>query len=206
MQITTVTYQAPTYVRTQLGSKPAHFFDQNDKATHAYVACEGDTCELGSEKVWGDIPIKNADGTPQMNERTAQLDLTPRSPVKYGLIAGLVGAGVGAAIGALTSGPVGIATGLGAALGGLGVAAAAGGVAAFAVKGDKVKTVWDTHEIKDPKMVGYQEFVGLGESGGTRGFFHRFVPDIQATVIGTYQTPRAEHYKDSTKAEEQPQK
>lgn len=204
MQITTVSYQAPTFVRTQLGSKPRHVFDQNEHATQVYVACQGDSCNLGSEKVWGDIPLKNADGSPQFSTQTAELDLTPRSPLKYGLIAGLVGAGVGAAVGALGSGAVGIATGLGALLGGLGVGSAAGGVAAFAVKGDKVKTVWDTHEIKDPKMVGYHEMVGLGESSGTRGFFHRYVPDIQAPVIGTWQTPRAVHFKDDSKAKEQP--
>lgn len=206
MQIQTVSYQAPVFVRTQLGSKPHHVFDQNENATQAYVACQGDSCELGSEKVWGDIPVKNADGTPEFTTQTAELDLTPRSPVKYGLIAGAVGAGVGAVVGALTSGPIGIATGLGAVLGGLGLGAAAGGVAAFAVNGDKVKTVWDTHEIKDPKMVGFHEMVGLGESNGTRGFFHRYVPDIQAPVIGTWQTPRVEHFKDEQKAKEEPSK
>jgi hypothetical protein len=199
MQITTVTYQAPTFVRTQLGSKPGHVFDQNQHAAQAYVACQGDRCDLGSEKVWGDIPNKNPDGTPQLTSKTVQLDLTPRSPWKYAMIAGLIGTAVGATVGALTSGAMGLATGLGATFGGLGLGTAAGGIAALAVKGDKVKTVWDTHEIKDPKMVGYHEMVGPGESDGTRGYFHRFVPDIQAPVIGSYQIPRAVHYKDESK-------
>lgn len=200
MQITTVSYQAPTFVRTQLGSKPSHVFDQNSQAGNAYVACQGDSCRLGSDNVWGDVPVKNADGTPQFSTKQVEIDLTPRNPVKYGLIAGLIGAGVGAAVGALTSGPIGISTGLGAVLGGLGVGSASGGIAAFAVKGDQVKTVWDTHEIKDPKMIGYKELVGPGESNGTPGFFHRFVPDIQEAVIGSYQTPRAVHYKEEPKS------
>ncbi len=201
MQITTVSYQAPTYTRAQLGSKPAHKFDQNEQPGEAYVACQGDTCNLGSDKVWGDIPARNADGTPAFVTREAEIDLTPRSAVKYGVVGGLLGAGAGAALGAIGASALGLPAGIGALVGGLGVGAAAGGLSAFSVKGEKVKTVWDTHEVKVPRMLGYKEMVGLGELNGERGFFHRFVPDIEQTVIGTYQTPRAERYKDEAAKE-----
>jgi hypothetical protein len=86
--------------------------------------------------------------------------------------------------------------GVGALVGGLGAATVAGGGAALAVHGDKVKLIWNTHDIVDHKMVGYHEYVGPGEKDGRRGYFHRFVPEVEATVLGTYKTPQAVHYKE----------
>ena len=204
MQITTVSYQAPTYTRVQLGSKPAYTFDQNEQPSQTYVACQGDSCNLGSEKVWGDLPARNADGTPAFVTKEAEIDLTPRSAVKYGVVGGLLGGAAGAAVGAIGASVLGLSPGVGALVGGLGGGALTGGLAAFSVKGEKVKTVWDTHEVKVPKMLGYNEMVGQGELHGERGFFHRFVPDIEQTVIGTYQTPRAERYKEDAAKEGTP--
>lgn len=201
MQITTVPYQVPTYTRVQLGSKPAHKFDQNEQPSETYVACQDDSCSLGSVKVWGDMPARNADGTPTFVSKEAEIDLTPRSAVKYGVVGGLLGGAGGAAVGAIGAAVLGLSPGVGALVGGLSGGVLTGGLAAFSVKDEKVKTVWDTHEVKVPKMLGYQELVGPGELGGERGFFHRYVPNIEQTVIGTYQTPRAERYKDETAGE-----
>lgn len=190
MTVQNVTYQEPTIQRLKLGSKPANVFNDNPSVTTPYVKADQIELSGNASTVWGDVPLKNPDGTAALKTVTRDLDLTPRSPWKYGLIAG----GIGAVVGAV-GGYAGVGTGIAALVGGLGVGAAAGGVAALAVKGDKVKIVWDTHEIKDHKMLGYHEYVGIGESGGKRGYFHRYVPDVQETVIGTYQTPRTEHYK-----------
>ncbi len=199
MKIENVSYKEPVIQRTLLGKKPANLFNDSPTVTRDYVSV-GETFPAGeTANVWGDVPDKNADGSPRLREVTANLDLNPRSPLKYGLIA----AGIGAAVGALTGLGVGPALGLsqlaGALTGGAGLAALAGGGAALAVHGDQVKVVWTQHDIVDHKLVGYREFVGPGEKNGHQGYFHRFVPDVQATVIGSYQTPAAVHFKEEVK-------
>ena len=196
MKVENVRYQEPIIRRTQLGQKPANLFNDSPTVTRDYVSV-GEALPAGNtSKVWGDVPDKNSDGTPKLREVVADLDLNPRSPVKYGLIA----AGIGAAVGALAGLGVGPALGLGslsgALTGGAGLAALAGGGAALAVKGDQVKVVWTQHDIVDHKLAGYREFVGPGEKNGQQGYFHRFVPDVQASIIGTYTTPSAVHYKE----------
>ena len=194
MTVQNVTYQEPTIQRLKLGSKPPNAFNDNPEVTTPYVEADEIRISGAGATVWGDVPLKNPDGTPQLKTIEREIDVTPRSPLKYGLIAG----GIGVAVGAI-GGFAGVGTGFAALAGGLGLGGLAGGVAALAVKGDKVKIVWDTHQIKDHKLLGYHEYVGIGESGGKRGYFHRFVPDVQETVIGTYQTPRTEHYKEAAK-------
>jgi hypothetical protein len=199
MKIDNIRYQEPVIQRSLLGKKPANQFNDSPTVTRDYVSV-GETFPAGgTANVWGDVPDKNVDGSPRLREVVASLDLNPRSPLKYGLI----GAGIGAAVGALAGLGIGPALGLtqlaGALTGGLGLAAVAGGGAALAVKGDQVKVVWTQHDIVDHKLVGYREFVGPGEKNGVQGYFHRFVPDVQATVIGTYQTPSAVHYKEEVK-------
>ena len=200
MKIDNVSYKEPIIQRTLLGQKPANVFNDSPTVTRDYVSV-GEALSSGmTSKVWGDVPDKNADGTPQLREVTASLDLNPRSPLKYGLIA----AGIGAAVGALAGlgfGPsLGFGSLAGALAGGAGLAALAGGGAALAVKGDQVKVVWTQHDIVDHKLLGYREFVGPGEKNGQQGYFHRFVPDVQANVIGTYQTPSAVHFKEEKKS------
>ena len=198
MKIDNVRYQEPVIQRTLLGKKPANVFNQSPAVTRDYVSV-GEALPAGeTAKVWGDVPDKKADGSPQLREVVASLDLNPRSPLKYGLIA----AGIGAAVGALAGFGIGpMVGGLGplanALTGGAGLAILAGGSAALAVKGDQVKVVWTQHDIVDHKLVGYREFVGPGEKDGVQGYFHRFVPDVEATVIGTYTTPSAVHYKEA---------
>lgn len=199
MKVDNIRYQEPVIQRSLLGKKPANQFNDSPTVTRDYVSV-GETFPAGSTaNVWGDVPDKNVDGSPRLREVVASLDLNPRSPLKYGLI----GAGIGAAVGALAGLGIGPAVGMtqlvGALTGGMGLAAVAGGGAALAVKGDQVKVVWTQHDIVDHKLVGYREFVGPGEKNGVQGYFHRFVPDVQATVIGTYQTPSAVHYKEEVK-------
>lgn len=200
MLIKTVSFQVPVTERAQLGSKPNNSFRSDDQVESPYVACHGDRCELGSSKVWGDIPRKNADGSAYLREKTEQVDLTPRSPWKYGIVGGLLGAFAGAGLGALGGGLFGAATGLSAGLGAVAVGGVVGGLAANSVRGEQVNLVWDTHEIKDPSMVGYHHYVGPGESNGERGFFHRYVPEIHNEVIGTYKTPRTERSKEGAQS------
>lgn len=188
-----MSYQEPTIRRLSLGRKPANVFNDNPQVGKDYVTVS-EAPKNGGATVWGDVPDKNSDGTPAMREVTAQLDLTPRSPVKYGLIAGGIGAGVGALGGLLAASSLGVSSAVGAIGGALALGGAVGAAAAFLVKDDQVKIVWDTHQIKDHKLLGYHEYVGIGEKGGQRGYFHRFVPDVQETIIGSYQTPRTEHY------------
>lgn len=198
-----VRYHKPIIERTKLGTKPRNSFDQQ-KTGDGYVACQGQACTLEGHNVWRDVPLKNADGTPQMIDVDQTVDLTPRSPLKYGAVAGLAGAALGGLGGWLAAGPAGVAPAVAAGVGAAAVGGVSGAIAALAVHGDKVKLVWDTHEIIDRRMTGYQEFVGPGEKNGERGFFHRFIAEVPEEVIGTYQTPRAVHYKEGEEPEPAP--
>lgn len=200
MKIDNINYKEPIVQRTLLGKKPANLFNDSPTVTRDYVSV-GEALPAGdTAKVWGDVPDKNADGTPRLREVVASLDLNPRSPLKYGLIAAGIGAAVGALAGLVVGPNFGLSTLAGSLTGGAGLATLAGGGAALAVKGDQVKVVWTQHDITDHKLVGYREFVGPGEKNGQQGYFHRFVPDVQATVIGTYSTPSAVHYKEEKKS------
>ncbi|MFN8610257.1 MAG: hypothetical protein U0931_22160 [Vulcanimicrobiota bacterium] len=195
MKIDNVSYKEPIVQRTLIGKKPANQFNDNPNITRDYVSISEALPAGDTANVWGDVPLKNADGSPQLKESVASLDLNPRSPVKYGLIAGGIGLAVGALAGLGLAPGMGVSQLAGALSGGLGLGALAAGGAALAVKGDQVKVVWTEHQITDHKLLGYREFVGPGEKDGRQGFFHRFVPDVQETVIGSYSTPSAKHYK-----------
>ncbi len=194
MKVENVSYQEPTIQRTLLGKKPANQLNDSPQVGRDFVSI-GEALPTGeTQSVWGDVPLKNPDGTPQMRTVTADLDVTPRSPLKYGAIA----AGVGAAVGGLAG--LAFSGGMAALVGGLTGAGLAGGVAALAVRGDRVKLVWNSHEIVDQKYLGYHEYVGEGEKDGRRGYFHRYVPEVQSTILGIYKTPQAVHYKEEAKS------
>ena len=191
----TLTFPKPIIRRTEIGKKPVHHFDQNSEPKEAYVATQDPFANAGKQTVWANIPDKNSDGTPVMQNVQETVDLAPRSAWKYGGIAGGVGALVGAGAGALLSGATGIHPGVGAAVGGLAVGGIAGGIGAWTVYGEKTKLVWDEHDIQDHKMVGYRELVGPGRQGETEGHFHRYLADIDTKTIGTYKPPRVLRYK-----------
>lgn len=196
MKLENVTYQEPIIQRTLLGKKPANVLNDSPHVTRDYVSVSEALPAGDTSSVWGDLPLKNPDGTPQLREVKVDLDLTPRSPLKYGLIAAGIGAAVGALAGWVGAGALGMSDGVGALAGGLTAGGLAGGGAALAVQGDKVKLVWNTHQILDHQYQGYHEFVGPGERNGVKGYFHRYVPDVKETVIGSYRTPQAVHYKE----------
>lgn len=197
MKITkSVTYKEPIIQRSRVGSKPRFEFNQDPQVQNPYVPCSGDRCDLGAQTVWRDVPLKNPDGSPRMREVTKEFDLTPRSPLKYGLIGGSVGAALGALGGYLGSNSLAMTAGKAALVGALMVGSVVGAGAALAVYGDQTRLVWDTHQIIDHEMKGYHEYVGLGESNGQSGFFHRYIADVEESVLGTYTTPRVEHYKE----------
>lgn len=194
MKIEKVTYQEPIIQRSPLGKKPANTFSDSPQVVRDYVEIHQAPPEAGSV-VWGDVPLKNDDGTPQMRSLTVALDLTPRSPWKYGLVAAGIGAAVGALSGWVGATALGLSDGLAALSGAAALGTLAGGGAALAVRGDQVKVVWTTHEIRDPQLLGYHQFVGAGELNGQKGYFHRYVPHVQEKVIGSYRVPAAKHYK-----------
>lgn len=200
MKIDNVSYKEPIVQRTLIGKKPANQFNDTPKVTRDYVSVSDALPAGDTANVWGDVPLKNADGSPQLREVVASLDLNPRSPLKYGLIAGGIGVAVGALAGLILAPGLELSQLAGALTGGLGLGAVAGGGAALAVKGDQVKVVWTEHQITDHKLLGYKEFVGPGEKNGQQGYFHRFVPDVQETVIGTYATPSAKHFKQEARS------
>lgn len=191
----TLTFKKPIIRRKEVGKKPGHHFDQNPTAKESYVSVKSDSFAHGDTTVWASLPDKTADGKPVMRDVDETVDLRPRSPWKYGGIAGGVGALVGGGGGALLSQSMGIAPGLGAAVGALAVGGVAGGIGALSVYGEKTKLVWDQHDIVDHEMVGYRELVGPGEKNEQTGFFHRYIADIESTVIGSYETPRVVRYK-----------
>lgn len=202
VEVKTVTYKKPIIRRTQVGSKPRHHFDQNPNPSQDYVQCSGGACQSKAHKVWRDQPDKMADGSPVLVEVTETIDLTPRSPWKYGGIAGGIGALVGAGAGLFASSAMKMHPAAGAAVGALAIGGVAGAIGALAVYGEKTKLVWDSHQIIDHQMLGYQELVGPGQSGDQKGYFHRYVPDVQESVIGTYDTPRVVRFKKEAEAHE----
>ena len=191
----TLTFDKPIINRETIGKKPVHHFDQNSEPEEAYVSTKDNPFATGEHSVWASMPSKNPDGSPVMRSVQETLDLAPRSSWKYGGIAGGVGAVIGAGAGALLSGVAGMSPGIGAMVGGAAVGGVAGGIGAWSVYGEKTKLVWDTHEIKDHKMLGYRELVGPGRQGEVSGYFHRYLADIESPVIGTYKTPRVLRYK-----------
>lgn len=195
MNVQRVTYQLPVIERKVLGHKPANVLLENEAVSKDYVKIGDYSPQGATSKVWGSVPQKNADGTPRLRSVEADLDLTPRSPWKYGLIAGALGAAAGAVFGLAGAATLGLSQGLTALSAGAGVGLLAGGGAALAVRGEKVQVVWDTHTIQEPKYLGFHHYVGPGEKDGQRGFFHRYVPDVQENVIGEYQVPRTVRFK-----------
>jgi hypothetical protein len=190
----TLTFPKPIIRRQAIGKKPVHSFDQNPEPEEAYVATK-DPFQTGNHTVWASLPDKNPDGTPVMRNVQETVDLAPRSPWKYGGIAGGLGAAIGAGAGALLSSAVGTTPGIGAAIGGVAVGGVAGAIGAYSVYGEKTKLVWDNHDIQDHKMLGYRELVGPGKKGETTGHFHRYMADVETTKIGSFKTPRVVRYK-----------
>ena len=88
----TLTYKQPIIERKPIGKKPVHEFNQSAQPKEAYVATPNDPFAQGEQTVWASLPQKTSDGSPVMVETTETLDLTPRSPWKYGGIAGGLGA------------------------------------------------------------------------------------------------------------------
>lgn len=184
-----VAYVVPVYERKALGHKPANVFDANPD-NHAGLQAPTDS----GPTVWGDVPQKNADGTAVLRPQSVNLDLAPRSPWKWGGIAGAIGIAAGAGAAYALTGNWAVCV-----LAGAGLGALAGGLAALSVRGDRVKIVWETRDIIDPKMTGFREYVDIGEKEGKNGYWHRAVPEVEQHVIGQYKIPHAEHYREGQK-------
>lgn len=189
----TIQVKRPNLQRTAIGTKPAHHFDHQSEPTESYVSGTGEG--LSGQKVWADIPDKNSDGSPTLVERPEEIDLRPRNPYVRGAVGLGIGAAVGGVAGAVSAGFFGADPLTGAAIGAAAVGGVAGLACGYAVYGEKTKLVWDSHDIKDHKMLGYRELVGPGQQGGESGFFHRYLADLETTTIGSYQTPRVVRYK-----------
>ena len=180
MKLEKVRYQEPILERQVIGKRPQTRFTAEKEVQ--------DSVDLQS--VWATVPQKNADGSAKLREVEVDLDLRPRNPWLYGSLGAAAGALLGLAGGAalLRAVPLwAVSAGAGAAAGAVGGAAM--------VWGEKVKVVWSTEKISDPKFLGYQHFQDVGEKDGQRGFFQRYVPDIEWKEIGTYQVPSALRYK-----------
>lgn len=198
MKVETVTYQEPIVQRLALGKKPANVFNDDPQVSRDFVSVSSQTQVTGdTQTVWGDVPLKGADGKPQWRTIRSEVDLTPRSPWKYGAVAAALGAAVGALSGWGFASSMGISEGVAALSGGLGLGLLAGAGGALAVQGDQVKVVWNTHQLMDPQYVGYRELVGPGEKDGRQGYFHRFIPQVETSLLASYQTPQVVHYKQS---------
>lgn len=198
----TVTVKRPIVRRTEIGTKPKHSFDQSSTPMESYTPGNKAAISGETQKVWADIPDKNPDGTPVLEERKVEVDLRPRNPYARGAVGFGLGAAVGGVAGAVAAQMMGTDPLTGGAIGAAAVGGAAGFVAGYSVYGEKTKLVWDTHEIKDHKMAGYRELVGPGRKGTQDGYFHRFLADVESSVIGAYQTPRVVRYKGDVAPEE----
>lgn len=189
MKLDSVSYTVPIYERKPLGHKPANRFD-SDPTGHDGLQPPTDS----GPTVWGDVPQRNIDGTPVLRPTTAQLDLNPRSPWKWGACAGAIGAAIGGGLAFALTADWRLAL-----LAGAGLGALAGGLAALAVHGDKVRVVWQTKDVIDPKMTGFNEYLDIGQKDGINGYWHREVPVVEQHIIGQYKIPHAEHYSKEAK-------
>ena len=194
-QTKTVTVKEPKLYREAIGKKPAHHFDQNAEPTESYRATGDDPFQGGDRTVWATQAEQLSDGSPSFTTRTEEIDLTPRSPWKYGGFSGLGGAAAGGLAGLALSSAVSLAPGVGALIGAAAVGGVAGAVGAYAVHGEKTKLVWDKHDVFHHKMEGVHELVGPGRKNDEQGFFHRYIPEVKSTKIGSYETPRVVRYK-----------
>lgn len=191
-----LTYKQPVTRRRQVGSLPRDYFDQNAQAEQPRVPCERGACQNHPREVWRQVPLTDEQGQPVMQEVTRHFEARPASPVLHalgwGIAAGLAGAAVGGLLGAALGNPA-----LGAIAIGTSAALAAGAVGARKAAADRIKLVWEEHQVAMPRMEAYQETVSPGRLNGRDGYFHRFHPEVSETVLTTYQVPKIVHYRET---------
>lgn len=139
-----------------------------------------------------DQPLTSAAGAPLTMEMTTRIEAAATSPVIGGLIGGFCGGVTG-----FIAGGVSILTGNGAFLvggGALGTAAGAG-LGVLSTAGGRVRVVEQGLPIEKRAMTGIDVNVAPGRLDGESGYFHRFEPRLERTVIGSYTKPVLERYK-----------
>lgn len=174
-----------------------------------YTALLVDTA-TPSEPVVRPQPVLGPDGKPVFEVRTRELDLTPYSPVRKGLMGALIGGGIGGALGAAAAlvlggaaaltatvalGPVAVgAAVLTAAAAGLG-ALGGGLIGALRVAGDQARPDWELKPVERHQFDGYTHIAipqtttisnGKTTTTITTGYHHHYTPDVSAHETGTY--------------------
>lgn len=190
-----LTYKQPVTRRQQVGSLPRDYFDQNAQPEQPRVPCANGACANLPREVWRPVPVTDGQGQPVMQEVTRHFQARPASPVLHalgwGAAAGLAGAAAGGLLGAALGNPA-----LGAVAVGACAALAAGFVGARHAAADRIKLVWEEHQVAMPRMEAYTEDVTPGRLNGRSGYFHRFHPEVSETVLTTYQVPKIVHYRE----------
>lgn len=191
-----LTYSVPITEHRHLGGTPRDYFDSNPAPGADQVSCKDGQCANLPQEVWDTLPVQTPDGKPVMRAITDHLSDAPRSPLLHGLTSGL-GFGIGGAIVGGLAGALLGGNSMACAIGGAVTAGiVGGGLAAHAVQGDRIRLVWDTYDITTEHLNGYHEAVEPGTMDGQKGYFHRFSPVLQSENLGSYKTPRIEHFKD----------
>lgn len=140
-----------------------------------------------------DQPLTSSAGAPLTMEMTTRIEASATSPV----IGGLIGGFCGGVTGFIAGGFVSILTGNGTFLvggGALGTAAGAG-LGVLSTAGGRVRVVEQELPIEKRSMTGIDVNVAPGRLDGESGYFHRFEPRLERTVIGSYTKPVLERYK-----------
>ncbi len=190
----TLTYDVPVLEHRLLGGTLRDFFDQNPNTTTPPTPCANNACAGLPQQIWRTEPVESG-GKAVMRSVTERLHDRPKSALLHGLGYGAAGAAVGGAFGWIVGGFLG-APALGAALGATVLGGGVGLSSAAAVAGDRVRLEWEARPIVTERLGGYRETVTAGTLHGRPGFYHRFQPDLQMQVLGTYQVPRIVHYEE----------
>lgn len=187
-------FERPVLDRTELGTMPKDYFDQNPQPAVGEVHFGDAPPPSHPFPVLRDLPRLTPEGQPMMVEETRHLEGAPKNVLMTGLAwgggAAVAGALVGAGLGAVIGHPV-----LGATLGGLALGAGVGLWQAKEANKDRVALVWQPHIIETHKMTGFRELVTAGNQNGQKAYYHHFEPILETRAVGTYQTPHIEHYQ-----------
>lgn len=190
----TVKYEKPILDRTQLGTMPRDYFDQNPQPAIGEVHFGEQPPPQHPFAVLRDLPRLTPEGEPMMLEQQEHLQGAPKDVLKTGLLWGggalAAGALVGAGLGLFIGHPV-----LGASLVGVAAGAGVGLWQAKEANKDRVALVWRPHVIETHKMTGFKENVTAGNQNGYKAYYHHFEPIFETRAVGTYQTPHIEHYQ-----------
>ncbi|MBT9587353.1 hypothetical protein IV102_28690 [bacterium] len=208
-----VSYENAALQTRDLGSIP-HDYWSPFGFMGGYTHCPGGVGH--GRSIYRDTPVYEPDGKPRVDVTSEHVKAQAYSVPLFAGLGAVGGGGLAYGIGLLVSHftglpsqlTAGIAAGVGAAAGGIGLA----GYAA----GDRVRLEWREFDIREKELVGYYESVSphyeqrchtTTDSEGKsktecesvqNGWNHSFSPDVRYWSVGSYVGPQVVHFQENS--------